>query len=267
MENKNAWVTVVMPAYNAAKTIDQAIASVVAQTHTQLELIVINDCSKDDTARIVQEWMKRDSRIRYLCNEKNSGVSISRNRGVQAANYPWIAFLDSDDAWTKDKLNRQMTLVEQNPDALICYTGLEYMDEYGDKYGFIPQVPTKITYRELLKQNMISCSSVLVRTAVIRQYPMHPARNIHEDYATWLQILSNGGYAVGINEPFLIYRISAGSKSGNKAKAALMHWRTLRFMKLAPLSAACYFSCYAVRNLKKYWEIRRSKDGDTVAAR
>ncbi|MCI8888346.1 MAG: glycosyltransferase family 2 protein [Hungatella sp.] len=248
-------ISVVMPAYNGEKTIGQAIDSVIGQTFKNWELIVVNDQSKDRTKDLILDYAKRDERIRYAENQENSGVSFSRNRGVAMAEGQWIAFLDSDDAWEKEKLEEQVKLIEGG--ARFVFTGSAFMNEAGQRLKFCMNIPEKISFRELLKQNVISCSSVLIEKALLEKYPMAQG-NIHEDYAVWLKILRDQRIcAWGIDKPLLIYRVSSGSKSGNKGKAALMHWRVYRHIKLPIIPSVWYFSFYVVRNLKKYRNIWR----------
>ena len=128
-------ISIVMPAYNAAGTIRDSIQSIFAQTVKDWELIVIDDGSKDDTTRILEELAAVDKRIRFLKNEKNSGASYTRNRAVALARGEWIAFLDSDDLWRSDKLEKQLALIEKHPNAVICYTASSFIDDKGKSYG------------------------------------------------------------------------------------------------------------------------------------
>jgi teichuronic acid biosynthesis glycosyltransferase TuaG len=251
-------VSVVMPAYNAGKTLLRAMESVLSQDHGLLELLVIDDCSQDDTAALAQSLAQRDSRVRLLRNQQNGGVSFSRRRGVEAAAYDYIAFLDSDDYWEPEKLTRQLKALEAHPEASLCFTGSAFIDDRGNRSDYVLNVPETLTFQQLLKQNVISCSSVLVRRELMLAHPMVDDRDIHEDYAAWLRILRQIPYALGIDEPLLVYQISTGSKSGNKLKAARMQWRTYRVAGVPLPTAAVSFCAYAVRNLQKY---RRIKDG------
>lgn len=247
-------ISVIMPAYNAEKTIRQAIESVMAQSFRQWELIVINDRSKDDTRQRVLELAEQDTRIRYMENDGNLGVAKTRNLGVSMARGEWIAFLDSDDAWEREKLERQVQLAERT-DARLIFTGSAFMDQDGERLDYRMEVPEEVGFRGLLKQNVISCSSVLAEKALMVRYPMMPG-DMHEDYAVWLKVLKHESItAKGVNEPLLIYRVSGASKSGNKRKAALMHWRVYRHIGLPLPQSVYFFSFYMVRNLKKYTKI------------
>jgi len=249
-------ISVVMPAYNAEKTISQAIHSVMDQTFQDWELLVVNDRSEDTTKALVLDLAKSDERICYVENERNLGVSATRNRGVSLASGQWIAFLDSDDKWEPEKLEAQVELIEKSG-ARFVFTGSAFMDQEGRFLDYCLNVPNKVSFRCLLKQNVISCSSVLIEKALLEKYPMVPG-NMHEDYAVWLSVLKNEGIdAYGLDRPLLVYRVSSGSKSGNKGKAALMHWRVYRHIGLPFVPSIYYFGFYMVRNLKKYGKIWR----------
>lgn len=255
---KTYGVSVVMPAYNAATTIRRAIESVIYQTFCEWELIVVNDCSCDDTDQILEMYSNNYEQIHVFTNSINSGVAYSRNRGVQAAKSEWIAFLDSDDYWEVDKLEQQFLMLNTYPNMKICFTGSAFIDVDGRKSEYVLQVPERVTYEELLNQNVISCSSVLVARDLLLKYPMIQQKEIHEDFVTWLKILKEIPYAVGVDMPLLVYQLSAQSKSGNKLKAARMQWNSYRLSEVPMLKAVIYFGRYAYRNLKKYRLIKNA---------
>ncbi|MBQ9779331.1 MAG: glycosyltransferase family 2 protein [Clostridia bacterium] len=250
-------VSIIMPAYNAEKTITHSIDSVLKQTYSSFELIVVNDASRDRTVEIVNEYVLSDHRVKLLDNEENCGVSASRNRGVQAAQYEWIAFLDSDDCWVENKLEKQVELIALHPNCSLFFTGTGYMDEDGKLSAYTLHVPQTVTYRDILKQNVVSCSSVLAKRSALLAHPMPQKQMLHEDMATWLEILKTDQVAMGIDEPLLLYRISRNSKSGNKLKAAKMQWRTYRHCKVPLHVSVVSFAIYAVRNIKKYGSIKK----------
>lgn len=267
---KTPFISIIIPAWNAERTIESAIGSVMRQTETNWELIVLEDHSEDGTYEKIRRIAAGDNRIRIYRNQRNLGVSQTRNRGVKLARGQWIAFLDSDDMWRRDKLEKQLRLMEEKEDADLIFTGSVFMREWDKRTpqscrqrgGFIlsyyQKVPERIRYQELLKQNLISCSSVVVRRELLIQYPMKEGA-IHEDYATWLQILRAGGKAYGVNEPLLVYRISEKSRSGDKRRAAKMTWRVYRFLGLSFWQACYYFGWYVCKNGKKYFWINHSK--------
>ncbi len=215
---------------------------------------MINDCSKDSTSTIVSSLAGTDSRIHLLNNEKNSGVSISRKNGMEAATGEWIAILDSDDMWAPDKLEKQLDLAEKTGAELI-FTGSAFIDNDGNPIDWQLHVPEKLPYRELLKQNLVSNSSVMVKKELYEQF-YAIGDEMHEDFAIWLGITRTGRNAYGIDEPLLIYRLSNSSKSSNKIKAAKMNWNTYRYVGLNPISASYYMCWYVVKGLLKYRHLR-----------
>ncbi len=251
-------ISVIMPAFNAEKTIEQAIRSVLNQTYQNFELIIVDDCSNDRTLSIARALSGKDYRVRILMNKENLGVSQSRNNGVEDAKSDWIAFLDSDDMWLPEKLEKQVSAIFAEASGPICFTGSSFINDENQKYGYILTVPPYITYYDLLKQNLISCSSVLVKKESLLKHPMYNDPMIHEDYATWLKILKEEPYAIGINEPLLIYRLSKYGKSGNKLRAVQMQWRTYRHIGIRRNKAISFLTIYMLRNLRKYACIRKS---------
>lgn len=249
-------ISVIMPVYNSEKTIERAIESVLVQTYKCLELIVIDDCSTDRSRDIIGQYAEKDLRVHILYNEKNEGVSIARNRGIDIAQHDWIAFLDSDDYWLPDKLEFQMHAVSLDKKCALCFTGSAFIDSKKQMSSYVLHVPNRVTYKQLLSQNIISCSSVLVRREDLLKNPMVTNPMIHEDYATWLKLLSQYPYAVGIDEALLVYQISSGSKSGNKFCAAKMQWNTYRYCEVPIWKMLVSFFAYAVRNIKKYYRIK-----------
>ena len=259
MSGPDPLISVVMPAYNCAKTLAASVQSVLAQTFEDWELLIIDDCSPDDTLALMRQLKIQDpGRIRLFRNKTNRGVGLTRMRGVNAARGRWIAFLDSDDLWTPDKLWKQAALAAAEPDARLIFTGSSFIDADGSPLKYRLEVPARITRGDLLKQNLISCSSVMIDRELIKEHPMSHRMDMHEDFACWLRILEDIPYASGINEPLLIYRLQRDSKSGNKAKAAKMNWRTYRHAGLSIPEALYYMGWYTVRGLVKY---RRLKAG------
>ena len=254
MANSNDLISIIMPAYNAEKTLETAVRSVLAQTWENYELIIIDDCSKDGTWELAKNFARQDHRVRVLHNETNSGASLTRHVGIKEAQGPWLAFLDSDDAWAPDKLTKQMSL-QRKKSADLVFTGSAFMDHEGQAKEWSLHVPETISYRKLLKQILISNSSVMVRKELYLTHE-HMGENIHEDFVCWLRMLRSGHLACGIDEPLLIYRLSPHSKSGNKLKAAVMNWNAYRAAGLKIPEAAYYMVFYAVNSLRKYKNLK-----------
>lgn len=246
---KKGLVSVIMPAYNCTAYIGGAIESALKQD-VPLEIIVINDCSQDDLDGFMERY-RNDPRIRYEKNEKNMGVAETRNRGVALAEGEYIAFLDADDIWTKDKLKRQLKLMQEKG-TVICSTARELMNPDGTLSGYIIPVKTEFTFADLRTQNYINCSSVLIKTEVAREFPMRHDDG-HEDYLMWMEVLKKYERGCAINEPLLKYRISNTGKSGDKWNSAKMTYRTYRYMGFGFFRSLLYFVCYAFHGVRKYF--------------
>ena len=173
-------VTVIMPAYNAARFIEVAVNSVINQTVTDWELLIIDDCSKDETVLYAEALANKDSRITVIKNEENMGVARTRNRGLDMAKGQWVALLDSDDIWHSDKLEKQLELAgKTNADIVYCSYGI--VDANGCKarepYVTIPEV----SLEDMLQQNYIGCSTVMLSQNVTDKYRFI-TDFFHEDY-------------------------------------------------------------------------------------
>lgn len=248
-------ISIIMAAYNAEKTIEQAIDSVLKQTYSNFELLIIDDFSQDRTRNIATKFAMLDNRVKLILNDQNKGVSFTRKRGLEEAKGAWIAILDSDDAWKSNKLEKQMIL-QKRTNADLLFTGSDFMDKEGNRLDWSLHVPTKISYKQLLKQNIISNSSALVRKTLYEQY-YAVGDDMHEDYATWLNILKTGRKAYGVDESLLIYRVTNTSKSGNKFKSARMNWNTYRYIGLSFCASIYYESWYMIKGLLKYKNLNR----------
>lgn len=242
-------VSVIIPAYKCASTITQTINSALNQ-QVPLELIVINDQSPDSLDQVMEQF-RGNPRLSYLRNEKNMGVAKTRNKGVSLAKGEYVAFLDADDLWVDGKLQKQLQVLLESQTVLCC-TARELITPEGKSSGRIIPVKEEISYKELLKHNSISCSSVLIRTDVAREFPMHH-EDSHEDYIMWLEVLQKYGTASGINEPLLKYRLSSTGKSGSKLKSAKMTFMVYRYMGFGWVKSLYCFCSYALHGLYKYY--------------
>ncbi len=242
-------ISVVMPAYNAEKFIEQAIQSVLIQK-VKLELIIIDDASKDQTENIVKKYCM-DNRVIYLKNASNLGVARTRNIGVWKAKGRYIAFLDADDWWEQEKLEKQLALMQQKKMAL-CYTARKLYSHQGEDLHKIISVQTDLTYQELLQGNRIVCSSVLIKREAALEFPMEHDE-YHEDYMVWLKCLKKYKKAYGINEPLVSYRLSKEGKSRNRFKSAKMTYGMHRYMGMSISQALFYTGLHLYNGVKKYW--------------
>lgn len=241
-------VSVIMPAYRCAKTVGQAIDSVLEQ-EVPLELIVVNDCSPEALDTVMAPYLDNPC-VHYIRNDRNCGAAMSRNRGVAMAKGRYVAFLDADDWWEKDKLKKQLEVLGKT-DAVLCCTGRELVTPDGKRTGRVIGVKEKITYRMMLHQNWINCSSALIKTEVAKAFPMEHEDG-HEDYILWLKILKKYGWAAGVDEPLLKYRLTADGKSGNKLHSAKMTYDSYRYAGLGRVRSLLCFCAYAANGVKKY---------------
>jgi len=220
-------VSIIMPAYNAAVTIEESIQSVIAQTYPHWELLIIDDGSTDTTLKIIKQAADNDIRIRIFLNKNNQGVAASRNEGIKKANGEYIAFLDSDDLWHKDKLKKHLSFIKEN-NAIISYTATAYIRN-GIPSNYVLRAVNKFTRSDLMKRNIISCSSVVVKREVMLRYlfPVH-YKKIHEDFVSWQNILTEVEVAYGLDEPLLTYRMSTDTKSSKRITSAIMTFNAYR---------------------------------------
>lgn len=242
-------VTIITPCYNSADFIIPTINSVLEQTYPNWELIVIDDCSKDNTCQIIEEFAKQQNNISLIKLEKNGGVANARNIGLEQAKGKYIAFLDSDDIWMKDKLTKQVTYMEEKglPMTFCAYNRI---NEEGDVISRKIQAPFSVNYRQLLSHNVIIFSTSLALRSVIGATRFKKAG--HEDWIFWLDIFKKPFNGYGINEPLVLYRIRKGSVSANKLKVIGFTWKILReHEKLGLLQSMYLFTKYAFATVWK----------------
>ncbi|SHI53241.1 glycosyltransferase family 2 protein [Lutispora thermophila] len=244
-------VSIITPCYNAEKYIKDTIESVLNQDYYNWELIIIDDCSSDNSKLIVEEYMKIDKRIKLISLDRNSGVAVARNTGINAANGRFIAFLDSDDLWYSNKLSKQVYFMKKN-NYYFTHTGYELINNEGVRLNKVIRIPEELNYEEMLKGNSIGCLTVMLDRSVLKKIEMPNIK--HEDYATWLDITKSGIIAHGLDENLALYRKSKNSLSSNKLKAALWTWNIFRNrQKLSFIKSIKCFSLYIVRSLKKHF--------------
>lgn len=241
-------VSVIIPVYNGRLYIEDAINSVLNQT-IKTEIIVIDDASNDGTDLILQPYIIKNEII-YTCNYTNQGVAFSRNKGIQLAKGEYIAFLDCDDWWHKDKLSKQIAVLKMTK-APFCYTGRELFNEHASTLRQFIRAPLKVTYNDLLYTNVIACSSVVIRKEIALEIPMvHD--ELHEDYIMWLLVLRKYNFACGINEPLLKTRLTQGGKSRNKLKTFRMTFGVYRYIGINRIMSIFYTINHVIRSGLRY---------------
>lgn len=218
----NDLVSIVMPSYNTASYIKDSIESVLNQTYTNWELIIVDDCSTDNTDEVVTSI--HDGRIRYLKNEKNSGAAVSRNRALRVAKGRWIAFLDSDDLWMPEKLEKQIRFMESNGYA-FSYTNYEEIDEMSNNMGIVVTGPRKITRIGMQNYCWPGCLTVMYDTNTIGGGISVADIKKNNDYAMWLQV-SRKADCYLLDEVLAKYRKRSGSISNHSyLKLVIWHYK------------------------------------------
>ncbi len=244
-------VSVIMPVYNVEKYIDRTLASIFAQTYKDIEIIIVDDCSKDKSAEIIINYRETHPEIVYHLQEKNMGAGAARNKALELAHGRYVAFLDSDDSWRPDKIERQLTLMkEQN--TPFCYTAIEMMNENDVTTKTKRNLKEKCDYNYLLHNTIIATSSVVIDRSLLGDFRM-PLRRGGQDYATWLKLLRNGIVAYGINEALVRYRVSGNSLSSNKFKSIKQVWEIqTQDEKIGKIRALWNLFCFCCNAIRKY---------------
>jgi teichuronic acid biosynthesis glycosyltransferase TuaG len=219
-------VCVIMPVYNAAAFLRDAIESVRRQTYRHWELLVIDDCSSDDTVKIVESMARSETRIRLIRLSCRSGCAAARNRAFAEARGEYVAFLDSDDRWLPEKLTRQIAFMKSTG-STFSFTAMWRDRSSVRRPSYVSGAPARLSYRALLKSNDIICSSVLLDRQLLGGSQMASIRK-NEDFSLWLQLLKKTPHAHGLNEVCGVYTVRPKSVSSNKTVVALELWRVYR---------------------------------------
>ncbi|MDE7322981.1 MAG: glycosyltransferase [Lachnospiraceae bacterium] len=239
-------VSIVVPVYNAGRFIRETIGYVQAQTYSRWELLLVDDCSTDNSRELINEEIKKDERIRLVTLKENSGAARARNRGIEEACGQYICFLDADDIWMPDKLGEELAHLKDiqqtvSSSAGFVFTGYEFADETGAGLGKIVHVPENISYKQALKNTTIFTSTVMIDRTIIPDADIYMPAIASEDTATWWQILKRHGVGYGLDKNLVKYRRSANTLSSNKLTAIKRIWNLYR--RQEKLSAAGSVYC------------------------
>ena len=214
-------VSVITACYNSEKFIEETIKSVLSQSYVDWEMIIVDDCSSDKSIDIIQNYMKRDNRIKLIRLEVNSGAGIARNMAIKAAVGKYIAFLDSDDIWKPDKLEKQICFMKEK-DCCLSYSSYVVINEKGLEQSTVI-AKEHINYGIMLKNNYIGCLTAVYDTQILGKVFMPEIRK-RQDWALWLKILKKTDKAFGIKEPLAFYRDRNDSISANKFDLLKYNW-------------------------------------------
>lgn len=246
MKEADKLVSIIVPVYNAGAYIEETIDMVKAQTYENWELILVDDCSEDESRKKIEGRQEQD-RIRLIAKKSNEGAARARNTGIEAARGRYIAFLDADDVWAPEKLEKELAFMESRQAAFV-FTAYEFGDEKARGTGRVVHVPPVLSYEKALSRTVIFTSTVLLDTQKTGRELIRMPEVKSEDTATWWKILKNGFTAYGLNEVLAVYRRPARSLSSNKLEAIRRIWNLYRKQEKLSL-------WYSVYNLF-FWAVR-----------
>ena len=240
----NNLVSVITPSYNSSKFIDECVNSVISQSYTNWELLIVDDCSDDCSKELLLDLERRDERIQVIFLDNNIGAANARNVAILKAKGKYIAFLDSDDSWDSQKLYKQISFMIKNEIA-FSYTSYQSISENGLDIIRVINAPYKMSYNNYLKNTIIGCLTVVIDKEKVGDFEMPSIRSSH-DMALWLLIMKRGFDAYGLNENLANYRIVSTSNSSSKLDAANDVWRVYRqFERLSFFYSTWCFLNYA----------------------
>lgn len=246
-------VSIIVPVYHVEKYIIETMECVRTQTCQDWELLLVEDCGGDQCAELIRQYREQtqDDRIRLICQPSNMGAAAARNRGLEEARGRYIAYLDADDLWEPDKLEKELAFLEEKGAAFV-FTGYEFADEEGKGTGKVVRVPEKLDYKEALKNTTIFTSTVMFDSSRIDKEMLRMPMMKSEDTALWWRILRSGHTAWGLDENLVKYRRAGGSLSSNKLEAVRRIWNLYRQAEgMGILNSAYHFCFWAVRAVKR----------------
>ncbi len=235
-------ISIITPAYNCGDYIAETIDSVINQTYKNWELIIVDDCSTDHTKEIVKEYIKKDNRIKYHLLDTNSGAAIARTKAMELANGDYMAFLDSDDLWYKEKLEKQIAFMKDKNYSFTC-TDYEQIDENGQTLNRIIKTKTRTDYNGVLLSLPVGNSTVMYNVKELGKFKVPDIRKRNDD-ALWLQILKNEKYIYGLPEVLANYRIRPNSISSDKFELVKYHWKLYREIENLSVLRSSFHICY-----------------------
>lgn len=252
MDFDNDLVSIITPVYNCANLLAKTIECVLNQTYKNWELLLVDDCSQDNSAEIIDNYIKKDKRIKYFKLDKNSGAAIARNYALNKSKGRFIAYLDSDDLWKSEKIEKQIKFMIENNYAFTC-TDYEKITEDGESLNKIIKIPKRVDYNLFLRNTIIQTVGVMVDiTLTGKELLQMPNIRRRQDAATWCQLLKNGFDCYECPENLSYYRVVKNSLSSNKFRAIKMNLYWYRKIEKLPLWKTCYcFIGYAFNAIKK----------------
>jgi len=243
-------VSIITPSYNCQDFISETISSVLSQTYKNWEMIIVDDCSSDQSVQTINTFIQSDSRIKLIFNDINEGAAVSRNKAIDQARGKYIAFLDSDDLWRQDKLEKQIQYMEEN-DIALSYTSYELINETGKRLNKIIIPSEKLAYKDILKENQIACLTAIYNCHIIGKVHM-PLIRKRQDYGLWLSILKKIPSAYRAPGVSALYRVRSNSISSNKINLLKYNFKLFNeYEELSKLNSLKYVVWNIYRRLKK----------------
>lgn len=239
-------VSIIIPTHNSSMFIKEAIESVINQTYKNLEIIIVDDHSTDDTLSMINSY--KDKRIKVFKLRNNKGVSYARNKGIDEATGDYLCFLDSDDYWYLDKIEKQVKFIKEN-DYTFIYSSYLYLK---NKHTHIAKVPSKITYKKALRNTTIFTSTVMFDLNKLDKKDIYmPNVKLGQDSLCWWRVLKKGITAYGMNDVLSVYRIRYDSLSSNKFRALKRTWNLYKFEDINFIKRIFYFMGYMFNAIKR----------------
>lgn len=244
-------VSIITPVHNSEQFLECCIESVLTQTYENWEHILVDDCSSDNSKAIIESYQEQDPRIKYYGLQENSGAGMARNKGIEFAKGKYIAFLDSDDVWYPEKLEKQLHFMEQN-NYHFTFTDYDQINEAGQRLSKVLKCKPIVTYKNALYKNPIGCLTVIYDVDFFGKQYMSSIRK-RQDYALWLKLLKKtNGY--GLNECLASYRVGNESISANKLDLLKYEWKIYRDEENLPfLKSTFYLISAIVLKMKSYF--------------
>ena len=238
-------VSVIVPVHNSRRYLKECLDSIINQTYKNIEIIIINDNSTDDSLKIIKTY--NDKRIKLINLDKNSGVALARNKGIEVSTGAYICFIDSDDYWYKDKIEKQVKFIK---DKEFIYSNYEFLKN--NKVLHHTNVPSSITYNEALKITTIFTSTVMFNMNYLKKEEIYfPNIKRGQDTACWWKVLKKIKCAYGMKDILSIYRVGEKSLSSNKIKALKRTWNLYKMEDISYLKKMYCFMCYVFNAIKR----------------
>lgn len=240
LTKNQALVSIITPLYNAEAYITHTIKSIQSQTYPHWEHIIVNDCSTDTSLQIVEELAKKDPRIKVVTLSRNSGAAQSRNKATELAQGAYIAFLDSDDLWHPEKLEKQLRFMQENK-VVVSYTSYVHIDEAGAPIGRRIKALPKLTYKKQHTNNYVGNLTGIYKASEIGKI-IAPNIRKRQDWAVWLEAIKKSNRpALGLQEDLAYYRIREDSMSSNKVDLIKYNFRFYKeYLGYSWITSACY---------------------------